>query len=126
MQQDVATPDPSMPDTEEEVGVPPAAPKPLTPVEPGWALRTGLLHVLNEGMLWPMGFGLVVGREPDGRVSLVLMETNGPIVPEIDPAEHNAAHEAFVTMLANRFVPEAPDPLEAVREAARKRLVLPR
>lgn len=98
-------------------------PPPLSPVDPAWAMKSGLLHVLNEATLWPLGFAIVVGQSPDGTIGLVLMEAGEPIVPEIPAGDHRAAHSAFVQMLAHRFQPQESLPDEMA--AARRRLVLP-
>jgi hypothetical protein len=95
------------------------------PVDPAWALKTGLLHFVNEAGLWPLGFGLVLARDGNGTVGLLLVESDGPIVPEIDSAEHLATHLAFMAMLANRFTPTEESPAAKAAKEARARLVLP-
>ena len=117
---DHPTPDTSKPGPSESVGVPPPA---FTPVDPGWALKTGLLHHVNEGVLWPLGFAILVAQM-DGQTVLMLGETSGPFVPDIDHEAHVEAHNNFAAMLANRFVAEEKTPEQIALEAARKRLIL--
>ena len=119
---DELTPLRQSPPDSREGQVPPA----LSPIDPRWALRTGLLHFVNEATLWPLGFALVVGSDANGAVGLALMESNGPLVPEIDLAEHAATHRAFLAMLAHRFAPVEGTAEERTAKEARARLVLPR
>ena len=114
---------PSKPDPNPEgARVPPR----LAPVDPQWAFETGLLHHLNEAVLWPIGFAIVIGKFPDGTPGILLTEANGPILLDIPPEEHLAIHNAFVAMLAHRFTPRESSIEELAAAEARKRLVLPR
>jgi hypothetical protein len=116
-------PDSKSTPTPEEPWVPPVLR--TQPVDPQWALRTGLLHVVNEAVLWPIGFGLVVGQDDGGNVGLVLIEANGPVVPAIPQQEHHATHAAFTAMLAARLNPEEPSPEQQAAAEARSRIIVP-
>jgi len=95
----------------------------LSPVDPGWALRSGLLHVLNESALWPIGFGLVIAQDGAGNVGLLLMESDGPVMPPIPEDEHRATHLAYMAMLAHRFAPVEETAEERAAAEARKRII---
>jgi hypothetical protein len=102
------------------------APPNLQPVDIGWAYRSGLLHVVNEAVLWPLGFVLVIAQSADGSPVLALTEADGPFVPDVPHGDHVAAHMAFAAMLANRFIAEPSSPESRAAAEARSRIVLPR
>jgi hypothetical protein len=95
----------------------------LKPLDPEWFVRSGLLHIVNEAVLWPLGFALGVGRTQNGEIVLGVMESDGPIVPDMDHADHMVMHHAYLGMLASRFSPTEESKASA---EARARLVLPR
>lgn len=83
------------------------------PLSTSEIIDSGLLHVVNERVFWPLGLALSASL-PDGH--LTIRQYGDEIETGLTPDEHRARHHAFERFEANRRVrfprSDPPDPIE--------------